>query len=215
MTEAIALVTYSEVTEYPSPHLKCKPRGRKERVCISVSAGIPCVSPLPAWGDGWLRAVLGHCGDSRQSVWPFLSLNHILSTVLKDTMNTALTSVTLKGKGSSQDLMQETIFTHQGQNSYTNKSNSKRWYFRNPIKSVFSTGIWDVIKQVLVNLFCYVSFVNRQGHFFLSSDPPHFYFYLFGLHVKSRQRLLSVIVFLRIHQEQRSFGCIEASMPGL
>lgn len=52
MTEAIALVTYSEVTEYPSPHLKCEPRGRKERVCFSVSAGIPSLPCLPGVTDG-------------------------------------------------------------------------------------------------------------------------------------------------------------------
>lgn len=107
-------------------------------------------------------------------------------------MNTVLKSVTftLKCKGISQYFMQETIFTHQGQNSYTKKNNLKRRYFRNLIKCIFSTGIWDVINQVIVNLFCYVSFVNRWGHFFLSSDHLHFYFYLYVLHMKSGQTIV-------------------------
>lgn len=52
------------------------------------------------------------------SQWPFLLFKHTLSTVLKDGMNALLKSVTftLKFEGNSQHLMQETIFTHQGQN---------------------------------------------------------------------------------------------------
>lgn len=112
---------------------------------------------------------------------PFLSLNHLLSTVLKDKMNAVLKSVTftLNCEGFSQYLTQEAVFTHQGQNSYTKKNTLKRWYFRNLIKWIFSIGIWDVIKQGLVHLFCYVSFVNRRGNFFPLFWPPSFFISLY------------------------------------